>query len=99
MQSSRTGALRWSSGHLDPTGGFRVVLRNQGSGQRGRRKAGVAESLGRSFSPVAGLRRIPAAAQAEVEGKGLGVRLGVEVELRRGLAGVELQRSGMATTA
>ena len=44
-----------------------------------------------------GLGVIPAAAQAGVEGKGLGVRLGIEVELRRGLVGVELQRSGVAT--
>ena len=29
------GVLRWSSGRLDCTGGFKVVLRNQGSGQRG----------------------------------------------------------------
>ena len=48
---------------------------------------------------MAGLRGIPAAAQAGVEGKGLGVCLGIEVELRRGLAGVELQRSGVATAA
>ena len=29
------GVLRWYCGRLDPTGGFKVVLRNQGSGQRG----------------------------------------------------------------
>ena len=30
---SRKGLLRWSSGRLDPTGGFRVMLQNQGSDQ------------------------------------------------------------------
>jgi len=39
------------------------------------------------------------ATRVGVEGKGLGVLLGVEAELMRGSAGVEVQRGGVTTAA
>ena len=79
-----------------PTGSFRVVLRNQGRGQRDRRKTGGAESTGRSFSPAAGLGGNPAAAQAGVAVGGFGEVTGVGAKMLRGLEPTAGRWSGVA---
>ena len=87
------------SRRLSSTGGCGVVLRNQGRGQRDRRKTGGAESTGRIFSPAVVLGGNPAAAQAGVAVGGFGEVTGVGAKMLRGLEPTAGRWSGVAAVA
>ena len=89
----------WSSGFLGPSIRCVVELRRRTEGQGEVRHVGGVKSWWRSCSPAVVLGSDSGATRARVEGGCFGETPGGEAVLLRGLGGVPVRRSGVATAA